>query len=273
MCRKIHFVSYIFQWTATLATTSITRWAGVSLVELGFTKSMLARTFAISVLWDRWPSWTIPPPVMTAFVSIISIYLSYNKMSPGHLTTTKLTPFIHHSDCLYPPHNEGVGGVYWFHSVRPSVPRLSRVRPASHVRSVAPTVLAGTISYLYILPSNFRCVACKVSCKISIFGICFKICNFDFVLFWLGIWCESLVWVIIERRGVSQNAGVLVVLVLLVFIRLHLQLHVLTVHKSCLVLLANAWIVQLVHTVRRAFKMYVWCAHPTSPPAVWALWP
>ena len=41
----------------------------------------------------------------------------------------------------------------------------------------------------------------------------FKICNFDFVLFWLGIWCESLVWVIMGRRGVSQNVGVLVVLV------------------------------------------------------------
>ena len=38
----------------------------------------------------------------------------------------------------------------------------------------------------------------------------FKICNFDFVLFWLGIWCESLVWVIMGRLGVSQNAGVLV---------------------------------------------------------------
>ena len=42
----------------------------------------------------------------------------------------------------------------------------------------------------------------------------FKFFNFDLVLFWLGIWCESLVWVIMERRGVSQNAGVLVVLVL-----------------------------------------------------------
>ena len=41
----------------------------------------------------------------------------------------------------------------------------------------------------------------------------FWICNFDFVLFWLGIWCESLVWLIMGRRGVSQNAGVLVVLV------------------------------------------------------------
>ena len=44
------------------------------------------------------------------------------------------------------------------------------VRPASHVRSVVPTVLVGSISYLYILSSNFRkCAVCKVSCKISKF--------------------------------------------------------------------------------------------------------
>ena len=42
------------------------------------------------------------------------------------------------------------------------------VRLASHVRSVAPTVLVGSISYLYILSSSVRrCVVCKVSCKIS----------------------------------------------------------------------------------------------------------
>ena len=41
----------------------------------------------------------------------------------------------------------------------------------------------------------------------------FKICNFDFVMFWLGIWCESLVWVFMGQRGVSQNTSVLVVLV------------------------------------------------------------
>ena len=116
---------------------------------------------------------------------------------------------------LYLPHNKVVGGVYWFHSVRPSV-RPSHVRPASHVRSIAPTILVESISYLHILSSNFRrFVACQVSCKMSKFDFWqfFKICNFD-VLFWLGIWCESLVWVITGRRGVSQNVGVLVVLVL-----------------------------------------------------------
>ena len=40
-----------------------------------------------------------------------------------------------------------------------------------------------------------------------------KISNFHFVMFWLGIWCESLVWVIMGRWAVSQNEGVLVVLV------------------------------------------------------------
>ena len=44
----------------------------------------------------------------------------------------------------------------------------------------------------------------------------FKICNF--VLFWLGIWCESLVWVILGRRVLSQNAGVLVLHCLFMFL-------------------------------------------------------
>ena len=51
---------------------------------------------------------------------------------------------------------------------------------------------------------------CRVSsfvrnCKNVKFWQVFKICNLDFVSFWLGIWCESLVWVIMGRRGVSQN--------------------------------------------------------------------
>ena len=108
----------------------------------------------------------------------------------------------------------GGGGILV--SLRPSVcPSVCpSVRPASHVRSVAPKVLVESISYLYIFSSNFRrCVVYKGSCKISIFGNFFLICNF--VLFWLGIWCESLVWVINHgAAGVSQNAGVLFVLVM-----------------------------------------------------------
>ena len=80
------------------------------------------------------------------------------------------------------------------------------VRPASRVRSISPTFLVGSISYLYIISSNFRwCAACKVTCKFQNlnFWHSLKICNFDFVLFWLGIWCESLVWVIMGG-GISE---------------------------------------------------------------------
>ena len=47
------------------------------------------------------------------------------------------------------------------------------VRPASRVRSVAPTVPVRSFLYFYIfLSSNFRrCVGCKVSCKIKKLGI------------------------------------------------------------------------------------------------------
>ena len=75
----------------------------------------------------------------------------------------------------------------------------TRVRPVAH------TVLIGSISYLYIFSSKFRrCVECKVSCKIlQNFWQFFKICNF--VMFWLVIWCQSLVWVIMGRRGISER--------------------------------------------------------------------
>ena len=101
--------------------------------------------------------------------------------------------------------------------VRPSA--RPPVRPASGVRSVAPTVLVGSISYLYILSSKFRrCVVFKITYTIVkwilILAIFLTFVTFYYVLFWLGSWCESLAWVIMGRRGVSQNAGVLVVLVI-----------------------------------------------------------
>ena len=93
-------------------------------------------------------------------------------------------------------HNEVVGGYTGFTlSVRPSV--HPSVRPASPVRSVAPTVLFGSILYLNILSSNFRrCVACKVSNNISkfVFLAIFLIFNFDFCLLltWDPMWITSM---------------------------------------------------------------------------------
>ena len=73
---------------------------------------------------------------------------------------------------IIPLTQQSCWGVYWFHSVRPYVhlsvyPSIRpSIRPASHVRSVVPTVLVGSISYLYILSSNSgiserRCSSCS----------------------------------------------------------------------------------------------------------------
>ena len=101
-------------------------------------------------------------------------------------------------------------------SLRPSVcPSVClSVCPSRIPYPLCSTYSSGWIHFIFIiLPSNCRrCVACKIADQISKFEF-FKICYFDFVFFWL-FWCESLVWVILRQRGVSQNAGVLVVLVL-----------------------------------------------------------
>ena len=118
------------------------------------------------------------------------------------------------TDCNnYTPAQRSCWGVYWFHSVclsfHPSVPH-----------PLCSAYNSGWIHFIFIhlIKQLYfgRWVTCKVSCETSKYKFwqCLKICNFDFVLFWLGIWCESLVWVIVGRQGVSQNAGILVVLVI-----------------------------------------------------------
>ena len=141
--------------------------------------------------------------------------------------------------CLVTPHGVIGIGRYWFR-LRPLVwqhqiilPPLQRiiqvsrrpyVRPSvcpsgcgqHRVRSVTFTTLAGSISYLHILLSNSReCLTCIVFCKISTIDFFenFQICNFDSVLFWLGIWEELIVWVITGLSGYSHNVGVQIVLV------------------------------------------------------------
>ena len=73
-----------------------------------------------------------------------NIYSKYAGVYHGkHMHLIRLVNDKVHFRLLYPPHNEVVGGVYWFHSVRPSV-RLS-VRP-----SVRPSV-PHAVSALYHL--------------------------------------------------------------------------------------------------------------------------
>ena len=109
--------------------------------------------------------------------------------------------------CIFiiPPAKQSCWGVYWFSlgpsirlSVRPSVclsVRLSRI-----LCPLCSAYISDWIHFIFIHLSNFRrCVVCIVLCKISKFEFLaiFFICNFHFVLFWLGIWC---VWVIMGRR-------------------------------------------------------------------------
>ena len=115
-----------------------------------------------------------------------------------------------HTICNYTPgFNEVESGVYWFHlvrlSLRPSVCGQNRAR------SVSP-ILAGSIWYLHILSSNIRMfVACEVffSQNFEVLANSLNLWHWLW-LFWFGIHCESIIWVILGRRGYPQNAGIAV---------------------------------------------------------------
>ena len=106
-----------------------------------------------------------------ATVAVFNLVASLMSLMASLVTTSRmqhcfnvLTDIYHEFLLLFHYYTQqSCRGVYWFHSIRPSV------RPASRVCSVAPTVLVGSISNLYILSSNFRmCVVCNVSCQILI---------------------------------------------------------------------------------------------------------
>ena len=86
-------------------------------------------------------------------------------------------------------------------SVRPSVPRPSRIPcPLCSFYS------SGWTHFIFMHLIKQLEKVCRVQSflqnfKIWNFDNFFEICNFDFALFWLGIWCESLVWVIMGWRG------------------------------------------------------------------------
>ena len=104
----------------------------------------------------------------------------------------------------YPPHNKVVG-VYWFHPVRPSV------RPFRIPFPLCSAYSSGWIYFMFIHLIKQIQKVCRLWSYLQNLNIWhFLKFNFDFVLFWRGIWCESLVWLIMGRRGVSHNAGVLV---------------------------------------------------------------
>ena len=110
---------------------------------------------------------------------------------------------------ILPPHNEVVEGYICF---TPSV------SPTSRVCSVAPTVLGGSISYLYLLSSRFA--VSKLFRKISKFEF---LANLKKITLTLSSLTWDLMWITsMDNHGVgwwglevSQNAGVLVVLIII----------------------------------------------------------
>ena len=101
-------------------------------------------------------------------------------------------------------------------SVRPSV-RLS-VCGQNRVRSASSTILIGSISYLHILSNNFRrCVVCNGCFKIQKLEILTNSLNLwlwlSLLLTWDPIWLNGM-----GNHEMAQNAGVLVVLVIFIFI-------------------------------------------------------
>ena len=118
-------------------------------------------------------------------------------------------------NCYYTPRfNEVDRGVYWYHLVRLSVcPSVDRIMSTLYLQQYS--------SDPFYICTSYQATSEGVSPVMPVskfknlkFWRIFKICNFDFVIFWLGIQYNSMVWIIIRRRGYPQNAGVLVVLVM-----------------------------------------------------------
>ena len=100
-------------------------------------------------------------------------------------------------------------GVYWFRSVRSFV--CPTVRPSVPHPMSALQSLQFWLDPFDVYPS-YQATSEGVS-RVKFlaqfqnldFWLFVLICNFDIVLFWLGFWCESLVWVIMGRRGISER--------------------------------------------------------------------
>ena len=121
-----------------------------------------------------------------------------------------VSPSLQQSYNYTPRFNEVERGVYWYHLVRLSVcPSVDRIVSALYLQEYSLDPFHICTSYQATSEGVSRVMPVSKFKNSKIF----LICNFDFVFFWLGIQYDSMVWVIMRRRGCSQNAGVLVVLV------------------------------------------------------------
>ena len=90
-------------------------------------------------------------------------------------------------------------------SVRLSVcPSVDRIVSALYLQQYSSDPFHICTSYLTTLEGVPRVMPVSKFKNLKFWRI-FKICNFDFVIFWLGILYDSMVWVIMRRRGVSSG--------------------------------------------------------------------
>ena len=119
-----------------------------------------------------------------------------------------------HHPYYTPRFNEVERGVYWYHLVRLSVcPSVDRIVSALYLQQYSSDPFHICTSYQATSERVSRIMPISKFQHLKFWRI-FKFCNCDFVSFWLGIQYDSMVWVIMRRRGYPQNAGVLVVLVM-----------------------------------------------------------
>ena len=112
-----------------------------------------------------------------------------------------------------PRFNEVDRGVYWYHLVRLSVCPSVRLSVCPSVdRIVSALYLQQYSSDPFHICTSYQATQEGVSRVMSVskfktlkFWRIFLICNFHFVFFWLGIQYDSMVWVIMRRRGVSSE--------------------------------------------------------------------
>ena len=129
--------------------------------------------------------------------SVSSKYFLYNKMYNKWNKHTKFSLYL-----IFVPANE-VGRGHR-KGERASVHLWTESCPLC----IFHNILTGSISYLPSYQGTSEGVPCvNIFCKIPKFEFLaiFKICNFDFILFWLGIQYESIVWTNMGRRVVFSE--------------------------------------------------------------------
>ena len=99
-----------------------------------------------------------------------------------------------------PRFNEVDRGVYWYHLVRLSVcPSVDRIVSALYLQQYSSDLFHICTSYQATSEGVSHVMAVSKFKNFKFWRI-FLICNFDFVIFWLGIQYDSMVWVIMRRH-------------------------------------------------------------------------